>query len=39
VYGYSKTFGKTPGCNEKTADIIRANCPGLARVDWSDQGY
>lgn len=39
VYGYSKTFGRTPGCNEKTAEIIRANCPGLARVDWSDKGY
>lgn len=39
VYGYSKTFGRTPGCNEKTAEILRANCPGLARVDWSDKGY
>lgn len=39
VYGYSKTFGRTPGCNERTAEIIRAHCPGLARVDWSDKGY
>ena len=39
VYGYSKTFGRTPGCNEKTADIIRKNCPEFKRVDWSDSGY
>jgi phosphohistidine phosphatase len=39
VYGYSKTFGRTPGCNEKTAEILRANCPGLTHVDWSDNGY
>ena len=39
VYGYSKTFGRTPGCNEKTADIIRNNCPEFKRVDWSDSGY
>ncbi len=39
VYGYSKTFGRTPGCNEKTADIIRKNCAEFKRVDWSDSGY
>ena len=39
VYGYSKTFGRTPGCNEKTADIIRKNCLEFKRVDWSDSGY
>lgn len=39
VYGYSKTFGRTPGCNEKTAEIIRANCPGLTLLEWSDKGY
>ena len=39
VYGYSKTFGRTPGCNEKTADIIRKNCPEFKRVDWSDSWY
>ena len=39
VYGYSKTFGRTPGCNEKTADIIRKNSPEFKRVDWSDSGY
>ena len=39
VYGYSKTFGRTPGCNEKTAEIIRTQCPGLSRVNWSDDGY
>ena len=39
VYGYSKTFGRTPGCNDQTADIIRNNCPEFKRVDWSDSGY
>ncbi len=39
VYGYSKTFGRTPGCNEKTADIIRKACPEFKKVSWSDSGY
>jgi len=39
VYGYSKTFGRVAGCNEKTAAIVRANCPGFADVRWSDEGY
>ena len=38
VYGYSKTFGRSPGCNEATAEMIRAALPGY-RVDWSDEGY
>ena len=39
VYGDSKQIGREPGCNEKTADIIRKNCPEFKRVDWSDSGY
>jgi phosphohistidine phosphatase len=39
VYGYSKTFGRTRGCNERTAELIRANVDGLASVEWSDDGY
>jgi phosphohistidine phosphatase len=38
VYGYSKTFGRSPGCNEATAEMVRAALPGY-RVDWSDGGY
>ena len=38
VYGYSKTFGRSPGCNEATAEMIRGALPGY-RVDWSDEGY
>ena len=38
VYGYSKTFGRSPGCNEATAEMIRAALTGY-RVDWSDEGY
>ena len=38
VWGYSKTFGRTPGCNEKSADIIRKCNPGFD-VTWSDDGY
>ena len=40
VWGYSKTFGRTPGCNERTAEIIRRECPRFQnRVEWSDEGY
>ena len=38
VYGYSKTFGRSPGCNERTAGIIREVLPGY-EVTWSDAGY
>ena len=38
VYGYSKTFGRSPGCNEHSADLIRAAYDGFA-VTWSDKGY
>ena len=34
VYGYSKTFGRSPGCNEATAEMIRGALPGY-RVYWS----
>ena len=40
VYGYSKTFGRTPGCNERTAEIIKRECGVFqGRVTWSDDGY
>ena len=48
VYGYSMTFGRTPGCNKKTMEIIRkrfAEDGGfdgggpLAECKWSDEGY
>ena len=45
VYGYSMTFGRTPGCNKKTMEIIRkrfAEDEGdgpLAECKWSDEGY
>ena len=38
IYGYSKTFGRSPGCNERTAAIVRGELPGY-QVDWSDEGY
>jgi phosphohistidine phosphatase len=40
VWGYSKTFGKTAGCKEKTAAIITREVPRFEnRVEWSDDGY
>lgn len=40
VYGFSKTFGRSPGCNERTADIVRSFVRGTYRVRWSDaEGY
>ena len=38
VYGYSKTFGRCPGCNERTAIILREEFPEY-EVTWSDDGY
>ena len=38
VYGYSKTFGRAPGANEKTAEILREHFPDYS-VEWSDKGY
>ena len=38
IYGYSKTFGRAPGCNEKSAEICRAAYPDY-KVTWSDDGY
>ena len=38
VYGYSKTFGRKEGCNERSAAIVRAAMPA-AKVTWSDDGY
>lgn len=38
VYGYSKTFGRTPGCNERAAAIIAKECDGY-ETRWSDDGY
>ncbi len=38
VYGYSMTFGRTPGCNKKTMEIIQREM-GLVHAQWSDDGY
>jgi phosphohistidine phosphatase len=38
VYGYSKTFGRTPGCNERAAVIIEREFDGY-ETGWSDDGY
>jgi phosphohistidine phosphatase len=38
VFGYSKTFGRAPGCNRTSAELIRIALPGL-EVDYSDAGY
>mmetsp|Transcript_16459 Transcript_16459/g.38440 ORF Transcript_16459/g.38440 Transcript_16459/m.38440 type:complete len:101 (+) Transcript_16459:725-1027(+) len=38
VYGYSKTFGRAKGCNEKSAGLIREALPTYD-VTWSDKGY
>ena len=38
VYGYSKTFGRCAGCNERSAGILRAQYPDY-EVSWSDEGY
>mgnify|MGYP007022928474 CR=1 FL=1 len=32
------TRGRAPGCNGRTAAILREQLPGY-RVDWSDAGY
>ena len=39
VYGYSKSFGRAVGCNERSAEIIRRNFPDDYKVTWSDDGY
>lgn len=40
VYGYSKTFGRTPGCNERTAAMIQEDLASRSyAVRWSDDGY
>ena len=38
VYGYSKTFGRTPGCNERACAMIREAFTGY-EATWSDDGY
>ena len=40
IFGYSKTFGRCKGCNEKSAEILRRHplFQGYA-VTWSDDGY
>ena len=38
IYGYSKTFGRAKGCNEKSAGLIREAFP-MYEVAWSDKGY
>lgn len=41
VYGYSKTFGRVPGCNERAARMITDDTSEFASyaVSWSDDGY
>jgi len=40
VYGYSKTFGRTPGCNERSAAMIEQSVDYEGYVvTWSDDGY
>eukprot|EP00958_Prasinococcus_capsulatus_P000233 scaffold18_cov401-Prasinococcus_capsulatus_cf.AAC.13 len=39
VYGYSMTYGRTEGCNETTAELIRQSLPDDYDVVWSDDGY
>ena len=38
VYGYSKTFGRSAGCNEHSAALIGEALPEC-KVTWSDKGY
>lgn len=38
VYGYSKSFGRAPGCNERSAELIREAFPDYD-VTWTDDGY
>ena len=38
VYGYSKTFGRTPGCNERACAMIQEAFTGY-QATWSDDGY
>lgn len=40
IYGYSKTFGRSAGCNERSANIVRQSPSFLGyTVTWSDEGY
>ena len=38
IYGYSKTFGRAKGCNERSAEIVRRSFPDY-NVTWSDDVY
>lgn len=38
VYGYSKTFGRRPGANERAAALLQRHLPDY-RVSWSESGY
>ena len=38
IYGYSKSFGRAPGCNERSAKMVSKAMPD-AKVEWSDTGY
>ena len=38
VYGYSKTFGRAPGCNKMSCELIKKVYPSFD-VSWSDDGY
>lgn len=39
VYGYSKSYGRSPGCNEQTANILSDFVGQLYTVRWTDEGY
>ena len=39
VFGYSKSYGPSPGCNERTAHIIIDFVRGTYKVRWSEEGY
>lgn len=37
VFGYSRTFGRSAGCNKRTAGLISTHM--RYKVAWSDDGY
>ena len=38
IWGYSKSFGRAKGCNERSAEQVREAYPDY-EVTWSDDGY
>ena len=37
VFGYSRTFGRAPGCNKRTAGLISTHLQ--YEVSWTEDGY